>query len=804
MEPNRNPLAQLRAVWNRNTTRLDGLLAGTALVMLLAGWVAFKTAHPDAELRALPPRAAAEQAALDRIGRTGLPLHPDRVSSHREQTDLPEAFRHVWAVRFHYTRTLPDSTTANASYEVHILGNGHPVAARWRANSSDVAMPADYRALRAVHPSAPADTLLAAAEDRYALAGHHISRTAWGELAWHPVSVNGDRVRMRSAEPLAGESWDLVLNIQPNGALVLLEAEPTTPKDAGFRSNQYDSVRMSLYLVATLLMSGLFIRRLSNRLVDARSSKTDAGLMALVIGLAFIVVMIRSVRSEEFFGWAELMALAFGGLLLLALGGLFTYVLSGTGSSYLLAAQPEKLQLLSFIRRGYWMNQPVGTALLRSVVAGAALAGATALIVALIPGVEVHARDTVGYAIDEPGLPGLTAFTTPFFHAAFLLYTVFMSGMGWVYTKSRNPIWAYLLVATAFAISFQGVMVVEPWTHQAALGALTGLFLAFLFHAFGPFTVAATMVHAALWMFLLRYSGDPASGITTTFPVTAYLIGVSAFGIRGVASGRKRESLPEYVPEYLVERYNRERIERELEIARAVHMSFLPETTPTIPGAEVAAWCEPASQVGGDYYDFLELGEGRWGLVVGDVSGKGIQAAFYMTLMKGFVQSLAPEYPDPSDLLDRVNHLFCRNAKRGTFVSVLYGVLDTRAGTFTYARAGHNPLLWKPAAGTATAQESAGLAIGMTPDGRFRARLQTRVLPLAPGDSFVLYTDGYSEAMNARHDIFGTERLLELLDEHAGRGASALLNIVNASVETFVGQQDQHDDMTILIVRYTG
>src|SRR5690606_4425591 len=135
----------------------------------------------------------------------------------------------------------------------------------------------------------------------------------------------------------------------------------------------------------------------------------------------------------------------------------------------------------------------------------------------------------------------------------------------------------------------------------------------------------------------------------------------------------------------------RQRLQRELEIARDVQMSFLPKSTPDFSGLDIASQCIPAHEVGGDYYDFVKLDKNRLGIIIGDVSGKGTEAAFYMTLTKGFLKALSRSSDSPAAVLSNMNELFYENVERGTFISMIYGIFDIEKNALKLARAGHNP-----------------------------------------------------------------------------------------------------------------
>ncbi len=252
----------------------------------------------------------------------------------------------------------------------------------------------------------------------------------------------------------------------------------------------------------------------------------------------------------------------------------------------------------------------------------------------------------------------------------------------------------------------------------------------------------------------------------------------------------------------------KKRLEEELRIARQIQMSLLPPGPLLMPGLEVAALCVPAREVGGDYYDFLTLGEGRVGVLIADVSGKGTSAALYMAELKGLVLALSQIYQSPRDLLIEVNRIISDNLDSRSFITMTYAVIDLTAGTLTYARAGHTPLIYLPAQGidhgVAQVLTPSGMVLGLQLDGgpeKFVELLDERTLTIGPGDVFVLYTDGVTEAMNMESDLFGDSRLSGLVEEHGHLESSELRERILREVEAFVGEADQHDDMTMILIK---
>jgi len=250
----------------------------------------------------------------------------------------------------------------------------------------------------------------------------------------------------------------------------------------------------------------------------------------------------------------------------------------------------------------------------------------------------------------------------------------------------------------------------------------------------------------------------------------------------------------------------KKRLEEELRIARQIQMSLLPRGPLDFPGIGVTALCVPAREVGGDYYDFFRLGDNRLGVLIADVSGKGTSAALYMAELKGLVLSLSQIYQSPRQLLLEVNRIISENLDTRSFITMTYGVLDLGAGVLTFARAGHTPLLYLPGGGSEPVQVLVpnGLVVGLRIPGameKFASLLEEQRVDLRRGDVFVFYTDGITEAMNPASDLFGDARLARLLAEHGHLDTGELRERILREIEAFVGTADQHDDMTMILIK---
>ncbi|MBI3208101.1 MAG: PP2C family protein-serine/threonine phosphatase [Candidatus Solibacter usitatus] len=245
----------------------------------------------------------------------------------------------------------------------------------------------------------------------------------------------------------------------------------------------------------------------------------------------------------------------------------------------------------------------------------------------------------------------------------------------------------------------------------------------------------------------------------------------------------------------------RERLKAEFSVAQQAQQQLLPASPPELPGFRIAAACQPARDVGGDLYDYFQLADGRTGLCVADVSGKGMPAALYMTLTKGLLCAAAPAEKQLLRLAGHVN-LHLRNAcRRKMFVTAAFAAVDAETREVEYVRAGHNPaVLYEAASGKARLLHSRGLGLGLAGDAVFSRGTDAVCFSLSTGDVFVLYSDGVTEAMNRDKEQFGEERLLDCVERSAQSGAQAILEDVRDSVAAFSGTEPVHDDITLLVL----
>jgi sigma-B regulation protein RsbU (phosphoserine phosphatase) len=271
-----------------------------------------------------------------------------------------------------------------------------------------------------------------------------------------------------------------------------------------------------------------------------------------------------------------------------------------------------------------------------------------------------------------------------------------------------------------------------------------------------------------------------------------------------------------------------ERTAQELRLAREIQVSFLPEQCPSLPGWEICADWIAARGVGGDFYDFIPLDAEHLGLVIADVSDKGMPAALFMSLSSMLVRVSAAELRSPARALQRVNELIMTETRSDMFLTLFYGVLNWQTGLLTYANAGHNPpILWQhpvraaqraghgPAhamAGHGPAEQMAGhgtesQVTALTAKGTILGviediALEERQITVEPGDMLVLYTDGVTEPINEKEEEFGEERLVQVIASNQDKPCSEIVELIHAAVSNFAGDQPQFDDYTLVGLKH--
>lgn len=252
------------------------------------------------------------------------------------------------------------------------------------------------------------------------------------------------------------------------------------------------------------------------------------------------------------------------------------------------------------------------------------------------------------------------------------------------------------------------------------------------------------------------------------------------------------------VREQQAEARNRERIEQELRIARIIQQTLLPQQLPQINGWQLGAYYQPARAVGGDFYDFLAFEDGRLGLVIGDVTDKGVPAALVMATTRSMLRTAAQHGDSPGEVLERANNLLFPDIPPKMFVTCLYAILDPATGRLEYANAGHD-LPYLSHDGQASELRATGMPLGLMPDMHY----EEKEVHMARGDTLLLYSDGLVEAHNPQRDMFSFPRLMSLVGQHGDTGA--LIEYLLNELRAFTGiGWEQEDDVTLVTLQHTG
>jgi sigma-B regulation protein RsbU (phosphoserine phosphatase) len=242
----------------------------------------------------------------------------------------------------------------------------------------------------------------------------------------------------------------------------------------------------------------------------------------------------------------------------------------------------------------------------------------------------------------------------------------------------------------------------------------------------------------------------------------------------------------------------KERYSREMEIAKEIQETFLPESAPDIPEAEICAITIPAMEIGGDLYDFIPVEGGRWAFAIADVSGKGVSAALFMALAGTLIHASGGAEADPTAAIRQANRHIYADGRSSMFITVFYGVFDPGRMTFSYVNAGHNPpLLIRGDPPVTQVLEGSGIALGVVPG----VDIPATIVRLLPDDLIVMYTDGVTEAFNEQDMPFGEERLVASVTRNRSRPVGEIMARLIDDIRQFCGTAPQSDDITLIVIR---
>ena len=249
------------------------------------------------------------------------------------------------------------------------------------------------------------------------------------------------------------------------------------------------------------------------------------------------------------------------------------------------------------------------------------------------------------------------------------------------------------------------------------------------------------------------------------------------------------------------ESIEKERMKKELEVARDMQCKILPEHTPVFPNLQIATRFIPAQEVGGDYYDFFDISPSQLGFVVADVSGKGISAAFIMAEVKGVFESLSKIINTPKELLTRANEILKKSLDKKSFVTAIYGIIDVKSGKVNLARAGHTPVIVVRGKYTERLTPN-GMGLGLDNGNNFNQFMSELEIQLNNSDILTLYSDGITESKNSRLEDFGSDRFEKILVDNCDLHVEEISDKIINSLEDFSKEYIQHDDITLVLFKW--
>ncbi len=520
-----------------------------------------------------------------------------------------------------------------------------------------------------------------------------------------------------------------------------------------------------------------------------------AGILYSLAFVGYYFFEITSIRE-----WEIIIPMVLGAL---ALGGI-TVLVWAVSESMSRDTWKEKFITIDLLYNGHIVNSKLSHSILQDVSSGLLLLALWLIIMKLfaaISPVTIIYGNSEYYKFFTLTNPAAALTIMVFFKKFFLLVVVLLFVFAWL-RKRISRDWAFVVIGgIVWGILSGGE--IKPTEMSFIIESLFGMLVVIVLLRTDILSAIIAVLVFYLWSFGFSFlTADNAaylySGyfLSTLFLLIFFVYGISIF---------TKDKISDYdsiTPVFAKHISERERMHRELEIAREVQMSFLPQKDPQFNGLQIASCCIPAAEVGGDYYDFIKLNDQRFGLIIGDVSGKGTQAAFYMTLTKGFLHALVKASDSPAQVLAKMNELFYENVDRGTFISMIYAVFDTIEKTCTIARAGHNPVIVR-SSGLSKIEfvMPAGLALGLESGELFNQIIREVKIKLNPDDTLVFYTDGFTEAVNKSGDEYGGERLASAINSNAQFSAEIILKNLVSDIKQFIGRAYQHDDMTMVVVK---
>lgn len=666
----------------------------------------------------------------------------------------------------------------------------------------------------------PTDTSFVIENGRLILSNSHaaemahtyLEQSGWPERYFEKGSVeveNLEDIRVASVEFLHDGRFSelpltVTVSVLPTGDLISLTYDyDTAPEVNSAFDITITSMRVISILIGIFWIVILLFVRFRMRLIDMKA----AILVAVLAGIISPFLLFMQILNSHFQSFGELTFLAVLSMLIpsgimAATVSIIFFAVTAISDSITRKVWSDKLRTVDLFRIGQISNQPLGGTLVRGIPYGFIMLIVWFLSLYFLPGSFLSVSESP-FASDQSYLAYITELLNNGLVFMLLAEIVFLIFVGQLRSSTRSPL---LLIALPVVV----LGIIHPFPFEAGdirteliSGIAVGLVSGWIYYKEDFLTTFIALVvfgsavtTASGWL----TDNSPDSLIFYSFIL--FVFAGLTYGTINLVRGTKAKELPNFVPEYIQELAQEDRIKQELQIARKVQQSFLPVKTPIIEGLDIAAICKPAYETGGDYYDFIELNGSSYAIAIGDVSGKGIQAAFYMTFTKGVLHTLCNDFRSTIEVLTKANKLFRQNANRGTFISLIFGIISPGGKTFTFSRAGHNPLLYfEEKTKILKEYKPAGLAIGMAEDDQFKKHIAEENITLSKGDILVLFTDGVVESVSKTNKVYGDSRLYNLVKKNHNESAQEIIKRIEADLDRFEEKSDQHDDMTMIVIK---
>ena len=643
------------------------------------------------------------------------------------------------------------------------------------------------------------------------LAAYYLQESGWPESSFTIESTELIEIEERDAATIRylhtsnqiRQNVQVEITVLSNGALLEMDYTFLNAAGSGVDFNAYISgIRAIVIIFAIFWIFVLLFNRFRLRLVDTKA----AILIAVLAGLLFpFLITLQQLYSHisSFgsitFSFILPMLITIGFFAAITSVGYFS--VTAISDSITRQVWVDKLRTYDLIRTSHFFNVPVGVNIIRGISFGFMISAAWCGAILMMPGAYISVQPS--FISDGTYLPYISEILSNFAIAFIIIQIIFLIFVGQMRSTIKSSFIVVLLPALLMSLIYPfpfDVGGLGPELFSAGLvGLLLGLvylrndFITTFISLFVFFSVVAT---APGWLF------SPSPDIIVFLPFTLLVIAGYLIGAYNIYNGKTGNELPDFVPGYIRELAQEDRIKQELQIARHVQQSFLPAARPAVDGFDIAAICKPAYETGGDYYDFIPLSDHRLAVTIGDVSGKGIQAAFYMTFTKGVLHALCNDFSSPGKILSKTNKLFRKNANKGTFISLIFGILDTVKGSFRFSRAGHNPVLYFDSVqGKLFPYQPSGLAIGMTNQDLFDKHIIEDEITMKSGDILILFTDGVVETISKTNKVYGDHRLHNLIMKYNSYSSLELIQRMEEDLKKFGDKLEQHDDLTMIVIK---